>query len=84
MNMKSKILAIASLAMFAGCVAPKTAGVWVEKGNLYIEDPAFATNIEIVRDIRERTNEGFLHAQVSVKNTNRTDYTGLSGAARTA
>lgn len=74
MNMTSKIVAIASLAMFAGCAVPRTSGVWVEKGRLNIEDPAFAANIEIVRDIRERTPEGFLHAQVMLQNTNRKDF----------
>lgn len=63
-----------SLSVFAGCSFPRTSGVMVEKGRLFIEDPAFASNIEVVRDIREKTPEGFLHAQVTVKNTNRTDY----------
>ncbi|MBR2355050.1 MAG: YcfL family protein [Kiritimatiellae bacterium] len=74
MNMESKIFAIASLAMFVGCVMPRTSGVWVEKGRLNIEDPAFAANIELVRDVRERTAEGFLHAQVTLQNTNREDF----------
>ena len=75
MNMTSKIVAVATLAMFAGCAMPRTSGVWVEKGRLIIEDPAFAANIEVLnKDIREMTSEGFLHAQVTVKNTNRTDY----------
>ena len=68
------MIAIASLAMFAGCTMPRTSGVWVEKGRLNIEDPAFAANIEVVKEISEKTPEGFLHAQVEVKNTNRTDY----------
>ncbi len=61
-------------SVLAGCSFPNTSGVMVEKGRLFIEDPAFATNIEVVRDIREKTTEGFLHAQITVKNTNRTDY----------
>lgn len=64
-----------SLSVFAGCSLPRTSGVMVEKGRLFIEDPAFASNIEVVQeDFREKTPEGFLHAQVTVKNTNRTDY----------
>ena len=62
------------LSVLAGCSFPNTSGVMVEKGRISIEDPAFAANIEVVRDIREKTTEGFLHAQVTVKNTNRTDY----------
>ena len=63
-----------SLSVFTGCSFPRTSGVMVEKGRLFIEDPAFASNIEVVQDFREKTPEGFLHAQVTVKNTNRTDY----------
>ena len=56
-----------------GCA--NTSGVWVENDRLYIEDPAFAANIEVVgKAICEKTPQGFLHAQVRVKNTNRTDY----------
>lgn len=74
MNMTSKIVAVATLAMFAGCAMPRTSGVWVEKGRLNIEDPAFAANIEVLKDIRELTSEGFLHAQVALQNTNREDF----------
>ena len=74
MNMTSKIVAIASLAMVAGCAMPRTSGVWVEKGRLNIEDPAFAANIKVINVSHEKTPEGFLHAQVEVENTNRTDY----------
>ena len=65
---------LVAISVSAGCTFPNTSGVMVEKGRLFVEDPAFATNIEVVRDIREKTPEGFLHAQVVVKNTNRTDY----------
>ena len=74
MSKISKMFAIASLAMFAGCVMPRTSGVWVEKGRLNIEDPAFAANVEVVRDVMERNSRGFLHAQVVLKNMNRSDY----------
>lgn len=58
----------------AGCLSPKTSGLWVEKGRLYLEDAAFATNLDIVQDAMERTPEGFLHVQVTVRNTNQHDY----------
>lgn len=67
-------LAVIFCAAVAGCAMPRTSGVMVEKGRLYLEDPAFAANIEVVRDVREKTPEGFLHAQVTVKNANRQDY----------
>ena len=74
MNRILVCLSVLSLSVFAGCSFPRTSGVMVEKGRLFIEDPAFASNIEVVRDILEKTPEGFLHAQVTIKNTNRTDY----------
>ena len=46
----------------------------VASGNKYIEDAAFATNIDIVQDSMERTPEGFLHVQVTVRNSNQHDY----------
>lgn len=67
--------AVVFCAAVAGCVMPRTSGVIVEKGRLYLEDPAFAANIEVMSDAREKTPEGFLHAQVTVKNANRDDYT---------
>lgn len=68
------VVATVALSGLCGCVSTRTSGVVVEKGRLFIEDPAFATNIEVVRDMREKTSDGFLHAQAVVKNTNRTDY----------
>ena len=74
MNTTFKVLAIASLALLSGCFWARTSGVWVESGRINIEDPAFAANIEVVRDVRERTPEGFLHAQVTLQNSNLEDY----------
>ena len=76
-NMVKRIcygLTIISCVAVAGCAMLRTSGVVIEKGRLYLEDPAFAANIEVVRDVREKTPEGFLHAQVTVKNANRDDY----------
>lgn len=68
--MKKSTLAFSLLAaaLLAGCAAPKTSGIWIEKGCLHLEDPAFAANIELIEDAREKTPEGFLHAQVQVQN----------------
>lgn len=74
MKYAMKILAVLVLAACAGCLSPRTSGVWVEKGHLYIEDAAFALNLELVQDAMERTPEGFLHVQVTVQNTNQQDY----------
>ena len=58
-----------------GCLRGRmTSGVVTEEGRLIIEDPSFALNLELVRDARTRTPEGFLHAQATLKNTNRHDY----------
>ena len=75
--MKRRVIVFLSAvcaAALSGCYTPRTSGVMVEKGRLFIEDPAFAVNIDLVRDACETTNEGFLHAQVTLKNTNREDY----------
>lgn len=65
---------VIGLSLFMGCSSPRTSGMMVEKGRVSIEDLVFASNIEVIQDTRERTPEGFLHAQVRVKNLNRTDY----------
>lgn len=71
----SSMIALLSFATLVGCVAPnRTSGVWIEKGRISIEDPAFAANIQILKDIREKTPEGFLHAQVTLQNSNRDDF----------
>lgn len=75
MNNRLKIALLLPIAVFAGCIAPRTSGVWIEKGKyLNVEDPAFAANVEVKKELFERTPEGFLHAQVEVMNTNRSDY----------
>ena len=72
---KYKLLAVFCVtATLAGCLSPKTSGLWVEKGRLYVEDAAFVTNLDIVQDSMERTPEGFLHVQVTVRNSNQHDY----------
>lgn len=77
--MKKLMLAIFAMALaaLAGCMTPRTSGVWIEKGRLHMEDPAFASNIEILQDSRELTPEGFLHAQVTVQNRIRKDFSCL-------
>ena len=70
----SKVVVAAAVLALSGCLSPKTSGVVVQNGRLYVEDPAFATNIEIVQDAKEVTPEGFLHVQVMLKNTNRRDF----------
>ncbi len=67
-------VSVLALSAVAGCAFRNTSGVMVEKGRIDIEDPAFATNVEVVRDVMERNRRGFLHAQVVLKNTNRSDY----------
>jgi len=68
------LFSVFACAAISGCMEPRTSGVMVEKGRLFIEDPAFAANIELVQDACETTSEGFLHAQVTLKNTNRDDF----------
>ena len=68
------IVCVAVACLVCGCLTPKTSGVVVEKGRLLIHDPSFALNLEMVQDARERTQEGFLHVQATVRNTNQVDF----------
>ena len=73
--MKSRILLILTIVgCFAGCQAPWTSGVMVEKGVLHIDDVAFARNFEVLSEAKERTGTGFLHAQVVLKNNRWRDF----------
>lgn len=78
--MKGLVVAVLGCALAVaagtGCLRGRmTSGVVVEKGRLMIEDPSFALNLEPEgEDRRTLTKEGFLHAQVTLKNTNRHDY----------
>lgn len=78
--MKSKLVAgLIGIALAAAYGCANTAGIWVDididkENTLHVEDPAFAANIKAIRAFQEKTPEGFLHAQVEVQNTNRTDY----------
>ena len=67
-------LSAVCVVSLSGCLSSRTSGMMVERGRLFIEDPAFAANIEVVRDACGKTNDGFLHAQVTLKNTNRDDF----------
>ena len=68
------IVCVAAACLVSGCLSPKTSGVVVEKGRLLVHDPSFALNLEMVQDARERTPEGFLHVQATVRNTNQRDF----------
>ena len=74
--MRGKIMFALLLVLFTsfGCLSPNSSGVLVENGRLYIEDARFASNIKVISDACEKTELGFLHAQVTLKNTNRVDY----------
>ena len=67
------VLSVAVM-MVSGCYTSKTSGVRVQKGKIIVEDPVFAENLKIIKDAKEKTSHGFLHAQVTVQNANRTDF----------
>ncbi len=67
------LAAVAALAVGPGCLGPDTAGVSVEQGRLVVEDRAFASCLALVQDQTVRTEQGFLKAQVTVKNTRKRD-----------
>lgn len=74
MHLVVKSVFAVALCVLAGCFSPRTSGVGVEKGRLFIEDSSFALNLDLIQDIREKTPEGFLHVQVALQNTNHQDY----------
>ena len=73
----NKILLLSLLACCAGCLAPKTAGVSVERGHLIVEDRAFSSRIELVEDKTKMVGfgNGFLKTQVTLRNRDRRDFT---------
>lgn len=67
------LAAVAALAVGSGCLGPNTAGISAEQGRLVVEDRAFASRLELVQDQTVRTEQGFLKAQVTLKNTQKRD-----------
>ncbi len=67
------LAAMAALAVGSGCLGPNTAGLSVERGRLVMEDRAFALSLELVQDQTVRTEQGFLKAQVTLRNTQKGD-----------
>ena len=74
MSSIAKLVFMFVLCTLLGCLSSRSSGIGVEKGRLYVEDSSFALNLNLIQDLREKTAEGFLHAQVAVKNTNHQDY----------
>lgn len=66
---------VLAVAAGAGCLCgPKTGGVVAEGGRLMVEEPSFAKNVSLMVHAPVRTEDGFLHAQATIKNRNRTDF----------
>lgn len=62
-------------ALCAGCLSSSTAGVSAERGRLSVEDPAFASRLELVRDQTVMLDGDFLKAQVTLRNRDHRDFT---------
>lgn len=58
-----------------GCLSRKSAGVAAERGILQVEDRTFATRLDVVQDQTVMLDDGFLKAQVTLKNTGMRDAT---------
>lgn len=58
----------AALALGAGCLSPRTAGLAAEQGVLEAADRVVAMNLEVVQDQTTMLDGGFLKAQVTVRN----------------
>ena len=63
-----------SALLLSGCLSPRTAGLSAEKGVLKVEDRLFASHIEVVQDQTTMTDQGFLKAQVTLRNTERRNF----------
>ena len=62
------VLVLPVFAICAGCLSPVTSGVSAEGGRLSVENRAFASRLEIVRDQTTMSDKGFLKAQVTLRN----------------
>ena len=58
----------------AGCLAPRTAGVDIQNGELRVADAAFLSRLVLVKEATQRTPEGFLRVCVSVENSGTRTY----------
>lgn len=67
------LLALTMLAV-TGCRTQKTSGLRYDEGKLVIENPDFASNLIIIKDIREKETESLLHVQVFLENLNHEDF----------
>lgn len=66
---------LASALIFAaGCLSSTSAGFSAEKGVLRVEDRRFASHIEVVQDQTTIGDNGFLKAQVTLRNTEKRDF----------
>ena len=75
--MKKTLFSMLSLllACATGCLATRSDGEVVEKGRLQIFNPGFASQIEVIRDQTTNTDSGFLKVQVTLRNTDKRDFT---------
>lgn len=62
---------VAGMLTVAGCLGPTTSGVAAERGRLTVENRAFASRLEVVQDQTVFTDNGFLKAQVTLRNTTK-------------
>ncbi len=70
-----KIASVLCLTLLGGCLhPPKNSGVVVVGGKVWVYDPAFAVNIQFIKDDITRTPQGFMHVQTTLQNTNHEDW----------
>lgn len=70
-----KIASVLCLTLLGGCLhPPKNSGVVVVGGKVWVYDPAFAVNIQLIKDDITRTPQGFMHVQTTLQNTNHEDW----------
>ena len=70
-----RIASVLCVTLLGGCLHPaKNSGVVVVGGKVWVYDPAFAVNIQLVKDDITRTPQGFMHVQTTLQNTNHEDW----------
>lgn len=70
-----KIASVLCVTLLGGCLHPaKNSGVTVVGGKVFIYDPSFAVNIQLVKDDITQTPQGFLRVQTTLQNTNHEDW----------
>ena len=68
MKIFTMFLSVCVFGLVVGCIAPTTAGISLEKGNIIIESNSFASFVELVEERTIVLDGDFLKTQIAIKN----------------